>query len=151
MDKYSALHKIYQRIKRETDDYLTVRNDEYDKLQILFILMAVKNKVKLNFTDNTRQFFDENADAYVSDLYYVASAYPNQVFDSLQGLYEELLSLKREEFMYVYKELLYDSMLYDQSASKVPPYTILYMQYELFLEQIKVLPSTLATSLTVVL
>ena len=126
MDKNRALKKVYWRIRNGIDDYLMLRNSEYDSLQVLFILMAVNNKVKLNFTDDTIPFFDEKANEDLTGIFYAASIFPDQVLYPLEGLYNTLIELTEEEFRFVYKGLLYDTMLYDTSFPKFPPYTIVY-------------------------
>ena len=126
MDKDIALRKTYFRFRNSIDEYLKLANDPYDILQVLFILLSVKNKVKLNFSDDDTPFFDVNASEVVTVVHYAASIAPEQVFYPLEGLYEQLVSLSEEEFLFVYKGLFYDYILRDKDFSDFPPYPILY-------------------------
>ena len=126
MDKDRTFKKLYWKFRNNIDDYLSRGNDQYDVLQVLFILLSVKNKVKLNFTDDNSPFFDTNASEAVAVVHYAASILPDQVFYPLQGLYEQLVSLSDEEFQYVYSGLFYDYILRDKSMSDCPPHPLLY-------------------------
>ena len=124
MDK--TLRRTYWQIVKYINNYLKPADDPYDILQVLFIFMSVKYKVRLNFTDKEKPFFENDSNDILPVLHYAASILHNQRFYPLQDLYERLLSLNSEDFSRIYNELFYGLMLRNKDTFDVIPYPVLH-------------------------
>ena len=124
MDK--TLRKTFWQIVKDINRYLKPADDPYDILQVLFILMSVKYKVRLNFADKERAFFEKEGNEIFTYLHYAASIFPDQKFYPLKELYERLQSLPYEEFTRIYGELFYRTIIRNKSTYDAIPYPILY-------------------------
>ena len=89
MDK--TLRNTFWQIVKGINRYLKPADDPYDILQVLFILMSVKYKLRLNFADKERAFFEKEGNEIFTYLHYAASIFPNQKFYPLKKLYDNLL------------------------------------------------------------
>ena len=122
---HRALSKTFYRLSNAINNYLHLGNDPFDILQVLFMLLAVKKKVKLNFTEDKVNFF-ETDDEILNNIHYAASIFPNQVFGSLKWLYEDLIMIPESDFDKVYRELLYGCINRGIELTNITPSPILY-------------------------